>query len=96
MLPPYLSKANHIRCVPVIAVFSSDGEIKPLYVTINGTQLKINSYSIQENNLNNPIPENIWIVFLCNTIDQNICKKIKLSYNISEHAWFVDSRYFES
>ena len=96
MLPPYLSKATHIRCVPVIAVFSSNGEIKPLYATINGTHLKIESYSIQESNFSNPVPENIWIVFLCNVIDHNINKKVKLSYNISEHAWFVDSRYFKS
>ena len=51
MLPNYLSHANHIRCVPVIAVFSSKGEIKPLYVTINGIQLKIESYSVQENTI---------------------------------------------
>lgn len=32
--------AKHIRCVPVIAVFSTSGVIKPLYVTVNWTNLK--------------------------------------------------------
>lgn len=94
MLPNYLSHANHIRCVPVIAVFSSKGEIKPLYVTINGIQLKIESYSVQENTINNPASGNNWMHFLCDVTDQSIHKQIKLTYNISEHAWFVDAKYF--
>ena len=38
--------AKHIRCVPVIAVFSSAGDIKPLYVTINWVKLKIETYTV--------------------------------------------------
>ena len=52
--------AKHIRCVPVIAVFSTSGVIKPLYVTVNWTKLKIENYTVQDNAFGDN-----WIYFLC-------------------------------
>lgn len=80
--------AKHIRCVPVIAVFSTSGAIKPLYVTINWTKFKIENYTVQ----NNAFGDN-WIYFLCNVMDGDSRKQIKLQYNLPEHAWFVDAKY---
>ena len=83
-------ESKHIRCVPVIAVFSSTGNIKPLYMTINYTKIKIEDYVIQD-----AIFGDTWICYLCNVIDNDRKRQIKLQYNIHEHAWFIDSKYFQ-
>ncbi len=80
--------AKHIRCVPVIAVFSTSGAIKPLYITINWTKLKIENYTVQDNAFGDN-----WIYFLCDVMDGDKKKQIKLQYNLPEHAWFVDIKY---
>lgn len=79
----------NIRCVPVIASFSSKGEIKPLYATINESQLKIDSYTVHI-----PSDGKNWVHFLCSVVDYGIRKEIILKYNITEHAWFVNAEYF--
>ena len=81
--------AKHIRCVPVIAVFSSTGDIKPLYVTINWVKLKIETYTI----LDSTFGDN-WIYFLCTVIDHGKQKQFKIQYNLHEHAWFIETKYF--
>lgn len=91
MISDSVFDAKHIRCVPVIAVFSTSGAIKPLYVTINWIKFKIENYAVQ----NNAFGDN-WIYFLCDIIDGNKRKQIKLQYNLSEHAWFVDAKYLSS
>ena len=89
MLPEFLRNASHIRCVPVIASFSSEGSIKPLYVSIDAVQLKIES-CIREPQKNG----DKWIVFRCTAIDDNFRKQIKLHYYTAEPAWFVPTDYF--
>lgn len=84
-----LYDSPNIRCIPVIASFSSKGDIKPLYATVNGSQLKIDSYTIHI-----PSDGKNWIIFLCDIIEQGIRKEIKLQYSITEHAWFVNANYF--
>lgn len=83
--------AKHIRCVPVIAVFLTSGVIKPLYVTVNWTKLKIENYTVQDNAFGDN-----WIYFLCDVMDGDKKKQIKLQYNLPEHAWFVDAKYLGS
>lgn len=84
-----LYDSPNIRCIPAIASFSSKGEIKPLYATVNGSQLKIESYTIHI-----PSDGQNWIHFICSVIDQEIRKEITLQYSITEHAWFVNAKYF--
>lgn len=91
MISDSVFDAKHIRCVPVIAVFSTSGAIKPLYVRINWIKFKIENYTVK----NNAFGDN-WIYFLCNVMDGNKKKQIKLQYNLSEHAWFVDAKYLSS
>lgn len=87
MISPMLRKLDHLKCVPVIASFSSQGELIPLYASINGIQLKIEYFSIQQ------MDGSSWIPFLCTTVDQNIQKQFRLLYNIPEHAWFFDKEF---
>lgn len=77
----------NLRCVPVIASFSSNGEIAPLYTNINSIQLKIESFKIKNE-------FDLWIQFSCKVIDNNIQKQIILIYNTREHAWFAAIEYF--
>lgn len=94
MLSEALRSATHMRCVPVIASFSTNGEILPLYLKINSTQLKIVSCVMEKQDKENVWGTNVWIVFRCVVIDNNTQKQIQLSYQINEHAWFVPSEYF--
>ena len=89
MLSTALKSITHMRCVPVIVSFSTDGEIKPLYTMINSIQLKIES-SVQEI----PHEGKNWIIFRYSVIDDNMRKQIKLHYCVNEHAWFASIEYF--
>lgn len=88
MLPEYLKTMEHLQCVPVIASFSADGEIQPLYTTIKSIPLKIEWSTVLEQN------DHSWIPFLCTVIDNGLKKQLNLNYNVQEHAWFAPSEYF--
>lgn len=90
MLSEALRTITHMHCVPVIASFSSNGEMIPLYTVINSVQFKIESsrQEDQHDGLN-------WITFRCRIIDNDVHKKMKLFYCINEHAWFAPLEYFK-
>ena len=67
--------------VPVIASFSVDGEIKPLYVRLQNESLKIIDFCILGQDL-------AWIKFRCVLVDQGIRKNIKLYYYMHEPSWY--------
>lgn len=67
--------------VPVIASFSTDGKIQPLYVRINGAALKVIQCTAHL--------EYVHPTFNCVVDDYGIAKKIKLSYNHTTHTWLV-------
>ena len=78
--------AKHIRCVPVIAVFSTSGVIKPLYVTVNWTKLKIENYTVQDNAFGDN-----WIYFLCDVMDGDKKKQIKLQFPNMHGSWTLNT-----
>mgnify|MGYP000079107816 FL=1 len=90
MLSEALRTITHMHCVPVIASFSSNGEMIPLYTVINSVRFKIES-SRQEEQRNG---QN-WITFRCRIIDNDIRKEMELFYCVNEHAWFAPSEYFK-
>lgn len=67
--------------VPVIASFSTNGTIRPLYVRINGVSLKIIQCTSHMNHIHP--------TFDCIVDDYGIAKNIKISYNPSTHSWLV-------
>lgn len=87
-----LKSVTHIRCVPVIASFSINGEIRPLYTEINSVQLKIVSCILDDQE--NIEGTKVWMVFRCIVVDNNIQKQLRLLYQINEHTWFAPSEYF--
>lgn len=89
MISDAMKNASHIKPVPVIASFSSKGELVPLYTTINGVKLKIEQPFITRE-------MHEWIHFTCFVVDNNIRKQIQLMYKTSESVWFVPAKYFRN
>ena len=87
MISECLAICSHLICVPVIASFSSKGEIKPLYVSVSGVQLKIENFTIENDR------DFVWSNFFCVVIDNDIKNRIKLCYHFQEHAWFIDMNF---
>ena len=67
--------------VPVIASFSTNGEIRPLYVRINGVSLKVMQCT-SHMNYGHP-------TFDCVVDDFGIAKNIKICYHPTSYSWMV-------
>jgi len=67
--------------VPVIASFTMDGKIKPLYIRINGVPLHVMQCTAHMSYINP--------TFDCVVDDFGIAKPIKISYHPSTHTWLV-------
>ncbi|MCR4956465.1 MAG: hypothetical protein K6A30_07250 [Lachnospiraceae bacterium] len=71
---------NPGTAVPVIASFNPSGEIRPLYLRMDGTVLRIRSFWVKSHHLNA-------MEFNCKVIDNNYTKNIRLIYYMSEGVW---------
>lgn len=67
--------------VPVIATFSTLGDIKPLYVRINGVSLKVLQCTSHMDHINP--------TFDCVVDDNGIAKNVCLSFNKTTYHWIV-------
>ena len=76
----------NIIIVPVIASFSSGGEVKPLYVRLNGISYKIYSSSPMH-------AARSKLKYRCEIVDNNIVKFIELTYHLYECAWSISTVY---
>ena len=81
-----LSQNSHdllpMQIVPVIASFNDDGQIKPLYVGINGERYKVASYGVRRSFSNQ-------IEFHCKLIDQDLLKPVIITYYQNECIWTI-------
>lgn len=81
-----LSQNSHdylqMQTVPVIASFNDEGQIKPLYVGINGERYKVQSYWVRRSFSNQ-------IEFQCKLVDQNIVKPVIITYYLNECIWTI-------
>ncbi len=73
--------------VPVIASFSTDGDIKPLYVRIDGQPRKIRSYK-EKNRYHNGID------FACRIEMDDRIIPVTVSYFKEEDKWGVPSYFY--
>lgn len=78
-----LQDCKHLSVVPVIASFDATGDILPLYLRIDGIQLKILSCKLRSKN-------NACIQHDCIVQDDNREKHIVLTYFLREHTWAVE------
>ena len=81
-----LSQNSHdllpMQIVPVIASFNDDGQIKPLYVGINGERYKVASYWVRRSFSNQ-------IELHCKLIDQDLLKPVIITYYQNECIWTI-------
>ena len=71
-----------MQIVPVIASFNDEGQIKPLYVGINGERYKVDYYWIRRIFSNQ-------IEFHCKLIIENMLKPIIMTYYLNECIWTI-------
>lgn len=67
--------------VPVIASFSTDGQIKPLYIRINGVSLHVMQCAAHMNYMHP--------TFECVVDDSGIARPVKISYHHTTRTWLV-------
>ena len=67
--------------IPVIASFNTKGDIKPLYVMVDGIQLKvIECYEVHKDSAFDK-------TYNCIVSDNKICKNVQLHYSLTLHNW---------
>lgn len=71
--------------IPVIASFSANGEIKPLYFKYEGNSVQVLSYRIKQST-------RIDMIYECMYDNFGTQKKVILRYHFSDHAWFLEHR----
>ena len=71
-----------VKIVPVIASFNEDGQIKPLYIGINGECYKIHSYWIRHSFSNQ-------IEFSCKIIWGQTLQAMIITYYMNECIWTI-------
>lgn len=81
-----LSQNSHdylqMQTVPVIASFNDEGQIKPLYVGIDGERYKVHSYWVRRSFSNQ-------IEFQCKLIIGDSVKIIIITYYLNECVWTI-------
>lgn len=70
------------KTVPVICSFDDRGQMRPLYVRINGEAFKICS-SQEKTSFSHAS------VFQCEIADHGILKSLTLEYRYREHLWLM-------
>lgn len=68
------------NAVPVIASFTADGTIEPLYIRIDGIPLKVIKCTSESNF--------VYHNFDCVVDDSGVAKHVKIGYNHSYHIWY--------
>lgn len=81
-----LSQNSHdylnMQIVPVIASFNDDGQIKPLYVGIQGQRYKVDSYWVRRSFSNQ-------IEFQCKIIIDHRLHPLIITYHLHECIWTI-------
>ena len=76
---------NPIEIVPVIATYDTEGNLKPIYVRLNGDSLKVDTYLVKAS-------EESDMDFYC-TLSRNDCRmRLILTYHAKETVWTITNR----
>lgn len=71
-----------VTIIPVIAAFNENGQIKPLYVGLNGERHKVHSYWVRRSFSNQ-------IEFSCKVILGEIFQTMIITYYMNECIWTI-------
>lgn len=75
-----LHDCTHLRMVSVISSFDKEGNIKPLYVRIDGEPLKI--YNAYLSNSTYSL-----LHFKCEVMTNDRVQPLMLMYHVNDHKW---------
>ena len=75
-----------MQIVTVIASFNDDGQIKPLYVGIDGERYKVASYWVRRSFSNQ-------VEFHCKLMVEDILKPMIITYYLQECIWTIPKQY---
>lgn len=82
LLMDNLDQTKNIK-VPVIASFSTDGKMIPLYFRYEEKKIEVGKViSVAQSPA--------WIKFTCETVTENFCINYFLIYNTREHYWLFE------
>ena len=71
-----------VTVIPVIASFNEDGQIKPLYVGIDGNRYKVESYWVRRSFANQ-------IEFNCKLLLEESLQTLIITYYMNECIWTI-------
>ena len=71
-----------VDIIPVIASFNEEGQIKPLYVGINGNRYKVESYWVRRSFANQ-------IEFHCKLLLEKALQTLIITYYMNECIWTI-------
>lgn len=71
-----------VTVIPVIASFNEDGQIKPLYVGIDGNRYKVESYWVRQSFANQ-------IEFNCKLLLEESLQTLIITYYMNECIWTI-------
>lgn len=71
----------NLKPIQAVISFSTDGQMKPIYLCIDGITLKVAS-SKQFIEFGSP-------VFVCQVIDDDTLKEVKVHYHKTENVWTI-------
>lgn len=71
-----------VDIIPVIASFNEEGQIKPLYVGINGKRYKVESYWVRRSFANQ-------IEFHCKLLLEESLQTLIITYYMNECIWTI-------
>ncbi len=71
-----------VTVIPVIASFNEDGQIKPLYVGIEGNRYKVESYWVRRSFANQ-------IEFNCKLLLEESLQTLIITYYMNECIWTI-------
>jgi len=74
-----------IEIVPVIATYDTEGNLKPIYVRLNGTEYKVDTYLVKSSIEND-------MDFHCTLKKNDDNFRIILTYHLKETVWSVKNR----
>ena len=85
VIPIESYNSDPIEIVPVIATYDTEGNLKPIYVRLNGTGYKVDTYLVKASMENDKD-------FYCTLSHNDISLRIILTYHVKETAWSITNR----
>ena len=89
VIPIESYNSDPIEIVPVIATYDTEGHLKPIYVRLNGTGYKVDTYLVKASLENDRD-------FYCTLKKNEASFRIILTYHMKEAVWSITNRLLKT